>query len=77
MKCSKTCGHCTAGTFCSPLNGTCSTGCSSGYFGDLCDKGNYWSHHMPTDFRFCLSKQEYLQMSGLYKINQTVVVIFN
>lgn len=44
MKCSKTCGHCSAATVCSPLNGTCSAGCSSGYLGDMCDKGN----HCPT-----------------------------
>ena len=37
--CNKTCGHCRDGSSCLHTNGTCLTGCDSGYFGDLCKRG--------------------------------------
>eukprot|EP00105_Crassostrea_gigas_P044497 XP_019928645.1 PREDICTED: uncharacterized protein LOC105342676 isoform X2 [Crassostrea gigas] len=44
-KCTESCGHCLDPAQCSPVEGTCSTGCSAGYFGQLCKteckSGNY------------------------------------
>lgn len=34
--CTEKCGHCTDVNHCDYINGTCSTGCSAGYLGDLC-----------------------------------------
>ena len=34
--CIDTCGHCRNGADCHVVNGSCLTGCSPGYFGDLC-----------------------------------------
>lgn len=34
--CTEKCGHCTDVNHCDHDNGTCSTGCSAGYLGDLC-----------------------------------------
>lgn len=43
--CTETCGHCVDETECSPVDGTCPTGCSARYFGQLCKteckSGNY------------------------------------
>lgn len=41
MKCFKICGYCFVRIICFFFNGICLVGCSLGYFGDLCDKGNY------------------------------------
>ena len=37
--CNRTCGHCMNLTQCSPVNGTCLTGCAAGFFGPSCDEG--------------------------------------
>lgn len=35
-ECIEQCGHCDDVDRCSPINGTCLTGCDAGYYGDLC-----------------------------------------
>lgn len=39
--CVETCGHCADIGQCSPINGTCLTGCDSGFQGDLCKTRKY------------------------------------
>ena len=39
-KCGNICGHCLNQTDCFHENGTCLNGCSAGYLGNLCKKGN-------------------------------------
>ena len=34
--CSNACGHCLNETNCIHTNGTCTTGCEAGYFGNIC-----------------------------------------
>ena len=41
QECKGICGNCLEGNFCSHTNGTCLTGCETGYFGDLCKTGKY------------------------------------
>lgn len=36
IRCTEQCGHCSDGNLCDHINGTCATGCSAGYQGDLC-----------------------------------------
>lgn len=36
IRCTEKCGHCSDGNLCDHINGTCATGCSAGYQGDLC-----------------------------------------
>lgn len=36
VRCTEKCGHCSDGNLCDHINGTCATGCSAGYQGDLC-----------------------------------------
>lgn len=37
--CNETCSHCKDPAHCSPVYGTCLTGCRTGYFGRLCKEG--------------------------------------
>lgn len=37
--CNKTCGHCRDVKQCSNIDGTCLTGCSAGYQGEMCNAG--------------------------------------
>ncbi|XP_034318933.2 uncharacterized protein [Magallana gigas] len=36
--CTEECGHCIDGTLCSSVDGTCTSGCSAGYTGNLCNR---------------------------------------
>ena len=41
QNCSKACGFCSESQQCDTKNGTCKNGCSNGYIGDMCTKGDY------------------------------------
>lgn len=41
INCNETCGQCRDIIQCSHINGTCLTGCESGFRGDLCKTGAY------------------------------------
>ena len=38
-RCNDTCGHCRDQNKCFHTNGSCLTGCDTGYYGDLCKTG--------------------------------------
>lgn len=40
-ECNETCGHCRNNGFCFHINGTCLTGCSAGFTGEVCKKRTY------------------------------------
>lgn len=45
--CKFTCGHCYDDEICNHINGSCPSGCASGWSGAICDKGDYFSMFKP------------------------------
>ena len=66
--CDKDCGHCRQGIVCINTNGTCPSGCSSGYQGALCITGQYhWvSVRQNKPHRFCEQLVSNNMDAGLY-----------
>lgn len=40
-ECNETCGHCDDLHRCSPINGTCLSGCDAGYQGEFCNTSEF------------------------------------
>lgn len=54
--CNGTCGHCLEVNQCSNVNGTCLSGCSAGYQGELCNEGGL------TDLMYAKTLNEQLNL---------------